>query len=77
MLMDAEKGTRIRITPEEYSSHSANKGEARGLSGAYCDKARAEEVAAYYAEKKFNEELERAGYPATITTETAMATLVI
>lgn len=72
-----QKRGRIRITPEEYSSHSANKDEARGLSGAYCDKARAEEVTASYAKKKFNEKLERAGYPVTITTETAMATLVI
>ncbi|KAJ5813297.1 uncharacterized protein N7503_000047 [Penicillium pulvis] len=67
----------FRITPEEYSSHSSNKGEARDLSGADCDKVRAEDVAAYYAGENFNEELERAGYPVTITTDMAMATFVI
>ncbi|KAJ6003463.1 hypothetical protein N7451_006010 [Penicillium sp. IBT 35674x] len=51
MLIDAENGTRICIPPEEYSSHSFNKGGARGLFGADCDEVRVEKVAAYYAEK--------------------------
>lgn len=77
MLIDAKNGTKTRITPEEYSSYSSKKSEASGLSGAEWDKARVEEVAAYYSEKKSQEELERAGYPVTTTTDTAMATSVI
>ena len=80
MVLDAQNGTQTRVSREEFSSISSKQAKAQGLSDDEWAKGRAERVAAYYAEsseRRFNEELGRAGYSLTTTSDEARATFML
>ncbi|KAJ6017618.1 hypothetical protein N7451_000997 [Penicillium sp. IBT 35674x] len=80
MLIDAENGTKSRISREEFSSISSRQAKASGFSGDEWAEDQAERVAAYYAEsseRRFTEELGRTGYPLTTTSDEARATSML
>lgn len=79
-LLDAKNGTETRISREEFSSISSRQAKASGFSGDEWAKDQAERLADYHAEsleRRFDEELERNGYPLTTTSDEARATSLL